>query len=192
MVDWNKEIANLNVVYGEHTVKFADVPFASLKAMVSRGVTHFLGSEQASKVSTRFNPENIPEGVTDTPEARAAYKAECVAKALEALHAGTVGVSTRGPAKDPLESAMESIARKEITDTLKANDLKFVKVEGQDEKVVQFANGQTRTMAQMIEKRLADHGARIKADAEKALREAARKAAKLKVEGPKDAATLGL
>ena len=181
----------MQVTYGTHTLDFTKLPAKSLEAMLKRGVTHFLGNEQASKVSgwkVRFvETEKREPNDDEVAEVKSAY----ITKALEALSAGTVGVATRGPAADPMDATMERIARGEISDVLKANGAKFVG-KGEDRKVA-FADGSSFTMDELIERRLAnpEHGPRIRKDAEKAIKDAARKAEKAKVAGGLSAAMLG-
>lgn len=118
----------LILTYGKHSVDFSAVPQQSVTAMLRRGLSHFLGSEQASKVTAYFDPDRkLAEGETrleDTDENREVIKAEFQAKALDALLAGTVGMSTRGPSVDPIETEINRIARKEVHDLLKANGVK--------------------------------------------------------------------
>jgi hypothetical protein len=162
----------MNITYGEHSIDFSKLPEASVRAMLQRGVTHFLGSEQASKVSTKFKDA---DEATNTDEARASFKAECVAKALAALNEGTVGVSTRGSAADPLEAEIERITKREVVAVLKGQGLKFPK----DGESVKFGNGTVRTGDEMLTNYSAKHGDRIRKEAEAALKEKARAAKKL-------------
>lgn len=175
--------------YGEHSFDFAKLPPASQRKLIQGGFAHYLGSEQASKVSGYFkdNPEE------DTAEARAKMKADLQAAAMAALLDGTVGEHSRGPAKDPLEAIMEGIAKRDINALLKANGLSFTKdpkatKEAPLPRIVTFANGSTRTMEEMVAKRLADHGETIKAEAQKELaarEKAAKKAAETAAKAPK-------
>lgn len=162
-------MSDLVVKYGDKEFDFNKLPQASLVAMLRRGVSHFLGSEQASKVTGRFKPDadgKLPEGVVDTPENREAYKAECVAKAIAALIEGTVGVSTRGPALDPIEKVMRGIAKAQVITVLKANNIAVPKKSAD---AIKFANGDEFTMDQLIERRLAhaEKGPLIRKEAEK-------------------------
>lgn len=161
------------ITYGETQVDFSKLPETSVRAMLSRGLTHFLGSEQASKVIAKFKAEDGTKSGTEVDWAAA--KAEFVAAALVALHDGTVGVSTRGPTKDPLEAEIASIVKREVTATLKANGLKFPK----DGETVTFGNGVTRTGAEMLANYLAKNSDAVHKEAEKALADKARAAKKL-------------
>lgn len=154
------------IAYGDYTVDVAKLPQASVMALLRRGFSHFMGSEQASKVTGRFTPNDkgaLPEGVTDTPEARTAYKSEVQTAAFAALQAGTVGQHvSRGPKVDPITATKQAIARREVTETLKANGLKFPKG---DETV--DLGGTKLSGADLISRRLAKHGDRIHKEAVK-------------------------
>lgn len=118
----------LSLTYGSHTVDFATLPQTSVVAMLRRGLSHFLGSEMASKVNAYFDTDRkLAEGETrldDTDENRAKVKAEYQAKAIDALLAGTVGISVRGPSVDPIEKIINQLARAEVTNILKSNGIK--------------------------------------------------------------------
>ena len=79
----------------------------------------------------------------------------------------------------------------QIKQIAEANGAKFVG-KGEDRKVA-FADGSSFTMDELIDRRLAnpEHGPRIRKDAEKAIKDAARKAEKAKVAGGLSAAMLG-
>lgn len=172
----------MQVTYNEVSLDFTNLPAASLLAMLKRGVSHYLGNEIAAKISGRKDKaekEGTPLSESDVE----ALRAEFTDKAISALHEGTVGSATRGPAADPVDVAAERIARAEVNDVLKANKAKWT---GKgDDRHVKFADGSTLTMDEMIERRLAnpDHADRIRKAAEKAVADAKKKAAKLVVEG---------
>lgn len=181
----------MNITYGTTTFDFSKLPEASTVAILKRGLTHFLGNEQASKVAgwkARFAKTEGREATeAEIDEQRAAY----VASAIEALQNGTVGTHVRGPSVDPVEAAMEKIARNEINLVLKSNGAKFIG-KGEDRKVT-FADGSAFTMDELIERRLgnAEHGARIRKEAEKALKAAAKTAEAAKAQGPVSADLIG-
>lgn len=189
----------MQIQYGNHALDTAKFHPASLDAMVRRGVSHYLGNEMASKVVAWSETETKERAKTGAPAItdaeKEAKKNELQLEAIAALEAGTVGQSNRGPRVDPLVAQVMAIARREVIDTLKANNIKPPK--GED--VVTFGDGATRTMAQMVEKRIANHGPRIEAEAKKHLAELARKAEKAKKEAaareskaPVGASELGL
>lgn len=170
----DQSTASSVITYGSVSIDVAKLPQASVMAMLRRGVSHFLGSEQASKVTSFFDPdqENPP---ADTAEARAAKKAEFQADALEKLLAGTVGNSVRGPTVDPLTTHMRRIAKAEVTNILKANGVKFP---AKAEDTIELPDGSKLTGTQLIDRRLAKEGERITKEAKKAMDDQAKKAAK--------------
>lgn len=160
------------VTYGETKVDFGKLPAASQFALVKRGLAHFLGNEQASKVVSHF--KNVPDaGEAD----KTAYRDACVKDALAALHAGTVGNSVRGPRGSAVETIVRQIAVKEIKNILGMNKLKMPKA---GEKVT-MGNGQSFTGDELIARRLAnpEHGPRIQKEAEAQIKADARKTEKL-------------
>lgn len=163
------------ITYGDHTLDFDTLPEKSLMAMLSRGVTHYLGSEQASKVGPnsswfgKFEKDNSRKPTEDELKAQ---KAANLAKAIEALVAGNVG-STRGPKSDPIEAEMERIAEREIWDILSApgNDMCKKNRKPKPDDVFEFPDA-TRTFQEMVDRRIdpevyPDHEARIRKEAER-------------------------
>lgn len=169
-------------------------PVASVMAMAQRGFQHFLGNEVASKVVSKIKSEIASK--TKDRKAESVSKDEIVAfrtehathvqawtraavdEALKAFDEGTIGTRSGGGARvDPLTAAMNTIARTEVTVTLKANGIKVPK--GDDTVTLQ---GEPFTMAQLIARRLEKHGTRIQGEADKQVKDAARKRAKLEAE----------
>lgn len=173
---------DLKVTYGNTTLDFAVYPASSLVAMLRRGVTHLLGSEQASKLQGKI--ERLLAG--DSKESKAAFEAlsdverraairgwreanptllaemaqGLQEEALASLAAGTVGTSTRGPSVDPLSAVQNRLAKAEVVNVLKAHKIAVPK---KSDDVVEFPNGDKFTMAVLVARRLAhpDHGARV-------------------------------
>lgn len=164
----------LVITYGDFTLDFTTLPQTSLIAMLRRGVSHYFGSEQASKVTAYFDPEK-DEPVADTPEARATAKAEFQAKAHDALLAGTVGVSVRGPTVDPITVITRRLAKAEVVNILKSNG---VKPPAKADDKVETPDGSKFTMAELIDRRIAREGERLGREAKKIADEQARKAKK--------------
>jgi hypothetical protein len=163
-----------NVInYGEISIDVDSLPAVSTNALLRRGLAHFLGNEQAAKVSA-FKEKN-PEA---TESQVLAYKAECVANAVAALNAGTVGANVRGPRGTAIETIMRKIASDEVKTVLAALKVKAPK----GEEKVKFANGDSFTMNELIARRLEKHADRITAEANKAMKDAARKAEKIAAE----------
>lgn len=143
---------DLVIKYGERELDFNTLPQASLVAMLRRGVSHYFGSEQASKVVAWFNPEHEDaENRPDTPEARAAKKAEFQSTAYDALVAGTVGVSVRGPSVDPISAIINRLAKAEVKTILGTFKLKWP---AKADDTVELPDGSKVTGAQLIARRL--------------------------------------
>lgn len=204
------------VTYGDYGFDPAVVPAVSIAALLSRGFSHYLGNEQASKVVSKI--EKVLAG--DTAETKAAfgklskderkaaistYRKENAAsvaawekevrdEAMADLLSGEIGTSNRGPKVDPVTAAMQAIAKREIGDILKGAGLKYPKA---GESVVLGAD--TILAEQLVPRRLAKHGDRIKKEAEKHVadlarkaKQAADKAAKAKADGVANAEALDL
>jgi hypothetical protein len=166
--------------YG-HSIDLASLPYSSQVALMRRGVAHYLGNEQASKVSGWV--EKQPGEVTDVD--KAAVKAEYIREAVQAMIAGTMGHGRVGVARGTaLETVMRRIAETEVKAILKANKLAWPS----GEKTVTLGDA-TFTGRQLVERRLAQHGDRIKTLAEKEQKALERMAAATAGEG---AAALGL
>ncbi len=181
---------DLIITYGTRTLDFNTLPQASLVAMLRRGVSHYFGSEMASKVTAYFDPEHDDAGNRiDTPEARAAKKAEFQSAAFDALVAGTVGVSVRGPSVDPIQTIINRLAKAEVKTILASFKLKYPT---KADETVTLPDGSAVTGAQLIARRLDKDGPagvdkktgvahidRLKKEAEKIAAEQAKKNAKL-------------
>ncbi len=181
---------DLIITYGTRTLDFNTLPQASLVAMLRRGVSHYFGSEMASKVTAYFDPEHDDAGNrTDTPEARATKKAEFQSAAFDALVAGTVGVSIRGPSVDPITTIINRLAKAEVKTILASFKLKYPT---KADETVTLPDGSAVTGAQLIARRLDKDGPagvdkktgvahvdRLKKEAEKIAAEQAKKNAKL-------------
>ena len=182
-----RETTMLQIQYGDHSVDFDALPEASKKALASRGLTHFLGNEQAAKL-TNWAATRVAKAIKELGEApaksdvdaatematpndaeRATRKIELVAEALKTLHDGTVGVRVGGPKADPIESIMSRLASVEVADVLRANKAKMPKG---DETVV--IGGQSLTKAELIARRIAKHGDRLRKAAQKELADKAK------------------
>lgn len=166
------------IIYKSHTLDLATLPSVSVLALASRGLVRLMGSEVSSKVISHFK---------DTPDAddaaREAFAESCRTDLVAQLVAGTLGEGRSGPRKDPVEAEIERLAKIEVKETLKTHGLKFAKpapdangVVG--DAVVTFGNGATKTLAAMVETRIAGHGDRLRKTAEKSLADAARMAKK--------------
>lgn len=170
-----------NFTYGGHIIEVSNLPEASLSAMIRRGLVHFLGNEQASKVAAKVKSQESGENPTvATDEDKAAWKAEFVTNAVAALLAGTVGVRAVGEPReksDPVGSLVRKLAKAAVTKILSDNGIKVPK---KDEKV-KTASGEF-TMTELVDRRIASQGETLRAEAEKEIAAQARKTAKA-VEG---------
>ena len=181
------------LAYGEHSIDLQAIPQASLVALARRGLVHYLGNEQSAKVSNakkeaEAKGENFGEAEIET------LKVKLVAEAVAAIHAGQIGQGNRGPSKDPLQAAIESVTRASVVETLKANGIKTPK--GEETITI---GGQVRTLAQMLANRYARDKVAIDKEAHKRVEDARKreavakaKAAALREAGPVSVEDLGL
>lgn len=182
----------MNITYGTHEFDTTKLPEQTIAGMLKRGVTHFLGNEQAAKVTNWSKKVLKDTGALPSDDELAAKKAEFVAAGIAAMLAGEVGQGSRGPATDPLELEMERVAKAEITEIVKKNGGKW---SGKgEERGVTFKDGSRLTMDEMVERRLSnpDHGPRIQKEADKAIKAKAKEAEKAKTAGGlSDASAIG-
>lgn len=158
------EIENPKFSVAGVEVDLNDLPARSIRALISRGWNHYFSSEQASKVKS-WKDKKAEEGVEVAEDELAAYKAECVAQALEALRAGSIGTRAAGVSIDPMDKLRQKIAKQQVLDILRKNDIKVPKKDA----VVTFKNGTTKTLEEMVATRLQVNGEAIEAEAKKAL-----------------------
>lgn len=186
---------NQAITYGDHTIDFAALPEASVRAILSRGVTHFLGNEQSAKVGpnsswvAKFTKEN---GRAPTEDEVTAQRKLNIEKAIEALVAGSVGTA-RGPKVDPIEAEMDRIAEREVWDILSSQNPPLCKKnkKPKDEDEFTFADGTKLTFGTMVERRLSPekgHVDRITKEATKKVEAEKRAREKTKAEAAKAAA----
>lgn len=168
----------MDVTYGDHTINTDNLPEKSIQALLSRGLAHFLGNEQAAKVSGWANGIKEKSGAAPSDDEVASAKAGYVAAALAALAAGTIGAGTRGPRGTATETVMRQIAEKEVRSILAQNHMALPS----GDKTVKFEDGTELTRADLLSRRLAKHGDRIRKEAEAEIKAAERKAAKATAE----------
>lgn len=164
------------IEYAGLTIDPTDFPSTSIEALIRRGISHYLGNEQASKLTAWKAKE---ENKSATDEQIAAHKVSLIGAALAALAAGTVGIrAPRQPSVDPIEREMDRIALREVAAVLKSNGLKMPKGEA----TVTFGSGDSAvalTQDDLVERRLAKHGERIRKEAEAEIKRKAREAKKV-------------
>lgn len=147
------------ITYGKFNIDFSALPVKAQDALISRGITHYLGNEQASKVSAWVKGLEEPEGAAKvTDDEKTAKKAEFMEAAFAALLDGTIGTRTGGPKADPLTRATRDIAGEEVKAVLKAGGHKVPAGTA-----TLTIKGEALTFAQMVERRIASekHGERI-------------------------------
>lgn len=153
--------------YGNYTIDTDALPAVSLQALISRGITHYLGNEQASKVSAfakKFAEDN--NGTELAADEKSAKQAELVEAAHKALLDGTIGTRTGGPKLDPITKATRDIAAAEVAKVLKAGGHKVPKG-----KETVSIKGEDLTFGDLVDRRIASekHGARIAKEAKVAV-----------------------
>lgn len=204
---------DFGITYGARTFDLSGWPHATLMAMARRGVSHYLGSEQASKLLTRIEKgivtvegdaeatsarvkafEAMDKGArkaaistfrSDNPELIATWEAELEADAVKAMESGDVGTSVRGPALDPLTAIVNRLGKAEVVAVLKANDITIPKKA--DVKIT-TPGGEAYTMSELVERRKAhaEHGPRLVKEAKKVLADSERAAKKAAESGAAD------
>ena len=150
------------IKYGTVEANFDNgtIPEQTVRAMLSRGVTHYFGSEQASKVgpnsswAEKFEKDNKRK---PTDAEREAQKAANLAAAHKAFLAGEIGMG-RGPKLDPVEAEIEAMAEREVWNTLADNDLCKRNKKPKDDEVFTFADGSTKTFETMVDGKIAKYG----------------------------------
>lgn len=176
------------VKFGDHIVDMASLPSESVVAMFRRGLAHYLGNEQASKLTGWKDDFAKEHGREPTDAEYSDRKAQYQADAVKLLAEGKVGGGVRGPRGSALETVMRKIAEGQIRAMLKQANLSFPA----GDKKLKFANGTELTGAELIARRIASHGDAIKAAAEKQIRETERQATKAANDAGGLMAALGL
>jgi len=151
------------------SVDVAALPQTSLLMLCRKGLAHFLGNEQSSKVTAFKEPK---DGASPPSEAEIkAFHEAKIEEAIAALAAGTVGEGrASGPRLDPIEKEMRNIAEREVLGIIKANNIPFKKG------VATFGDGQEKSLATMVKARLEAHGERLRKEATAAIKAAERQA----------------
>lgn len=171
---------HITLSYGDFSISdLHKLPAVSLHRLASYGFAHLLGNQASSKVVAWGDKE---ENANATDEQRAAFKRAVQEGFVEALLNGTIGQhASRGPAVDPIEAEMERLAKVEVTNILKANNIKVPK----KDEAVKFADGTEKTMADMVATRVERFDERLRDEATKSLKAKAKakEAAAKKVAG---------
>ena len=194
------------ITFGTHSFDVAKLPVTSQMALIKRGISHYLGNEMASKVSTAkakrrdeiaaATAKGEPSPAEYTEEEIAALSSQHLAAGVAAINEGTIGQG-RGPSApkaDPVETVMRRIAIAELQTILRAQVPALALPTG--EKVVTFANGKAFTREQLVALRMNSpkEGPRIREAALKEIkaRDRAAQAAAKQAEGVDVSELLGL
>lgn len=171
---------------GKYAIDTSAVPAASIAVMLQQAFNHRLGNQVASVIATRMknetgNPDLDRESMKAFREANAALIAEWEHELRSAvvadIMAGTLGVSKeRGPRKDPVEKEFDSLVLAFVKASLKQSGRKLPK---DDETVLNFGNGITRTRSEMLANAATSQGERLRKEAEKIVAERARLEARM-------------
>lgn len=160
------------ITYGNITIDVSKLPEASVTALIRRGVSHVFGNEAASRVAA-FVAKEKDEGREVSDEGKADAKQRFQAEALEKLNSGTLGYRAPSVGVDPTEKVIRAIAKIEVTAILREHGLSFPT----KDKTITFGD-QTLTGDELIDRRIANHGDRLRKEAEAEIKRKAREAAK--------------
>ncbi|MDE1882338.1 MAG: hypothetical protein KGI89_17525 [Euryarchaeota archaeon] len=192
------------LTFGKYEFDESTLPAKSTQALLARGYTHYLGNEQASKLVGKIKSaiagkdgkagdvtrEQVVAFRKENEAQVTAWNDELIQAALKALSDGSVGqratgAGLRGQVRSPLEAARQAIARSEVLTILKSRGIKVPK----GDQTITFGNGETRTMPQMIARRIELHAERIEAEAKKQVAAQERKHAAVAKEASSAAST---
>lgn len=139
--------------YDTFEVDTNELPEASINALLQRGLTHYLGNEQASKVTSwKKSHEDADESAIE------AQASEYRTAAYDALLNGTIGTRAGGPKLKGIDRLIHLVAVEQITAFAAKQKAKMPSGKGSAEKV-----------AAMVEKWLAnaDRAALVKEEAQR-------------------------
>lgn len=173
-----------NLTYGEVTRDTANLPAETIDALLSRGFAHYFGNEQAAKLTAKIKAAVATETngkATDVeraavqayraahPDEVAAWQADIVKSALEALDNGKIGVrESNGPreATDPVGVEVRKMAKARVLELLKSRGFKFP---GKDEVLV-LSDG-SFSGAELIQRQIDKNGDAMRKVAERIVRQ---------------------
>ena len=168
--------------YGDFEVEAESLPASSILALFNRGFAHILGNESSSRVAAHFKrkgPDGVEGVIPDSKSPEYVSAKRDAQKALfDAIVAGTLGESMRGPRKDPIEAEIERISRDELVVILVSQ--KFIEKSRKlptDETVIKFADGD-KTFGSLRLRYVAKHADRLHKAAQAEIDRKAREAAK--------------
>lgn len=171
---------------GKYTVDTTAIPAASITVMLQQAFNHRLGNQVASAVVARAknetgNPELDRDGMKVFREANAAliteWEHELRTSVVADIMNGTLGVqAVRAPRKDPVEKEFAALVLAYVKAQLKQSGRKLP---ANDETVLNFGAGITRTRSEMLANAAASQGERLRKEAEKVVAERARLEARM-------------
>ena len=157
------------VAYGKYEIDFTAIPQTSLATLVRSGLAHKLGNEVSSKVGAAAKRAEAEGTEFNRAETEEAFRQAM----LDAILAGTLGVSTRTPAGPKADTVLNKIVVAHIASILKAHKMKVPS----GDKTVEIG-GRAYTRADLLATQMAKHGERFKAEAEKEHKRLAKEAAR--------------
>lgn len=167
------------------TIDTDKIPEASMIGLLRRGLAHLFGNEVASAAVTaekNFKPTN----------GEAFNRDEWRKQAREAKYAevmnGQLGTRTVGPRVDPVERKFAELVEKTAKVQMKQHGYKWPKNE---EAVITFGNGMTRTRQQLRDAVVKNAGVKLRREAERLVAAEARLATKVADAGAFDPDQLG-
>lgn len=197
----NTEALAFDLEHGTRKVSAATLPPVSIRALLGRGLGHFMTSEQASKVNSKR--EKVAEEIKKANPNRAVTKAdmrpggwlriECdkaypkaesdadllafQGEAWDALIAGTIGMGSRGPKITPIEACIREVAAGRVIARLKV--MKMIS-EGATTvpKEVTFPDGSVLSRADLIKRQIDRDPEGVEKEAQTLLRQREREAAR--------------
>lgn len=167
----------MDITYNTFSVDHATLPEQSIKVLLSRGLTHLLGNEQAAKVSAarkRADEDGKPLTEMEATDLLAKFRSD----AFTALQAGTLGVrESSGPRITPLDRRVRESAKAELFVKLQANG---VKVPKKMDVAFYPPGAPVDSISSLIDKWTAKHGERLTKEAEAAIKAEERRMAKIR------------
>lgn len=166
----------VSVKYGEFEIaNVYDLPARSLAALVASGLAHKLGNEIAAKVAAY--KAKATDGKLPSESEIAQFKAQKQKEMFASLLSGEAAASARGPRGSAIESMMKKIAAEELAARFRA----LGKSLPSGDKTITLTTGDGRveavTRATLIDRRVAAHSERLRAEAERRISEERAKAA---------------
>lgn len=148
MANSTAQIETATVDVAGRTLDLSALPARSVSALLSRGLTHYFGSEVSSKVIAERKRRD-DAGTPMNDDELTAAKADIVEGFWNRLLEGTIGQRAVAVSVDPIDKIKARLVRESVIRTLKANGIVVPK---KDESVT-FGDGVTRSMEDMLAKR---------------------------------------